>query len=130
MQRSKIYFDLQEQENTLRLEVGAARQKVLVLDDLKLRRKSLEAERDDCLEPVAQYKQLERAFSKDGIPAVLIEQALPQIEEKANTILDRLSGGNMAVRFVTQAAYKDKHRDDLRETLDISDQRWHRGARL
>jgi exonuclease SbcC len=113
-------FALQEQENTLRLEVGAARQKVLVLDDLKLRRKSLEAERDIISSRVAQYKQLERAFSKDGVPAVLIEQALPQIEEKANTILDRLSGGNMAVRFVTQAAYKDKHRDDLRETLDIS----------
>ena len=25
----------------------------------------------------------------------------------------------MAVRFVTQAAYKDKRRDDLKETLDI-----------
>ena len=112
-------FDLQEQENDLRLEVGAARQKVLVLADLKVRRKSLEAERDILSGRVAQYKQLERAFSKDGVPAVLIEQALPQIEEKANTILDRLSGGGMSVRFVTQAAYKDKHRDDLRETLDI-----------
>jgi hypothetical protein len=25
---------------------------------------------------VAQYKQLERAFGKDGVPALLIEQAL------------------------------------------------------
>jgi exonuclease SbcC len=50
---------------------------------------------------------------------VLIEQALPQIEEKANNILDRLSGGGMSVRFLTQAAYKDKNREDLRETLDI-----------
>jgi DNA repair protein SbcC/Rad50 len=112
-------FRLQEQENTLRLEVGAARQKVLVLDDLKARQKSLEAERDEISGRIGQYKQLERAFSKDGIPAVLIEQALPQIEEKANNILDRLSGGSMSVRFVTQAAYKDKNRDDLRETLDI-----------
>ena len=112
-------FNLQEQENTLRLEVGAARQKVLVLDDLKTRRKSLEAERDSLTERVAHYKQLERAFGKDGVPAVLIEQALPQIEEKANSILDRLSSGGMSVRFVTQAAYKDKNRDDLRETLDI-----------
>ncbi len=66
-----------------------------------------------------QYKQLERAFSKDGVPALLIEQALPEIETKANDMLDRLSGGSMSVRFVTQAAYKDKKRDDLRETLDI-----------
>jgi exonuclease SbcC len=112
-------FDLQEQENDLRLEVGAARQKVLVLADLKVRHKNLEAERDILSGRVAQYKQLERAFSKDGVPALLIEQALPQIEEKANSILDRLSGGGMSVRFVTQAAYKSKHRNDLRETLDI-----------
>lgn len=113
-------FSLQEQENTLRLEVGAARQKVLVLDDLKARRKGLEAERDELSGRIGQYKQLERAFSKDGIPAVLIEQALPLIEEKANNILDRLSGSNMSVRFVTQAAYKEKNREDLRETLDIA----------
>jgi exonuclease SbcC len=49
----------------------------------------------------------------------LIEQALPQIEEKANELLDRLSNGGMSVRFVTQASYKDKKRDDLKETLDI-----------
>jgi exonuclease SbcC len=34
-------------------------------------------------------------------------------------MLDRLSGGNMTVRFITQAAYKEKRRDDLKETLDI-----------
>jgi len=36
-----------------------------------------------------------------------------------NEVLERLSGGNMSVRFVTQAEYKDKKREDLRETLDI-----------
>ena len=50
---------------------------------------------------------------------MLIEQALPQIEAKSNEILERLSAGNMSVRFITQAAYKDKRRDDLKETLDI-----------
>jgi exonuclease SbcC len=110
---------VREQENRLRLEVGAARQEVLVLDDLKERRKNLEAERQDCARQVGLYRQLERSFGKDGVPALLIEQALPEIEGRANEVLERLSGGNMAVRFVTQAAYKDKHRDDLKETLDI-----------
>jgi DNA repair protein SbcC/Rad50 len=112
-------FDLQEQENRLRLEMGAARQKVLVLEDLKARQASLESTRQEQARLAGQYKMLERAFSKDGVPALLIEQALPEIESKANEILDRLSSGNMAVRFVTQAAYKDKRRDDLKETLDI-----------
>jgi exonuclease SbcC len=108
-----------EQENRLRMEVGAAQQKVEVLKDLKARRKALESEREELSAKVGQYKQLERAFGKDGVPALLIEQALPQIEAKANELLDRLSDGNMSVRFITQAAYKDKRREDLRETLDI-----------
>jgi len=118
-QVERILFDLQEQENRLTLEVGAARQKVNVLEELKIRRKALEAQREEWAGQVRQYKQLERAFSKDGVPALLIEQALPEIESKANEVLERLSRGEMSVRFVTQASYKDKSREDLRETLDI-----------
>jgi exonuclease SbcC len=110
---------LQEQENRLRLDLGAAQQKVLVLDDLKARRKKLDTKREDLARRIGQYKQLERAFGKDGVPALLIEQALPEIENKANEVLQRLSGGQMSVRFVTQTAYKDKRREDLRETLEI-----------
>ena len=111
-------LDLQEQENKTRLEVGAAQQEVLVLADLKKRHTELEANREEHARQVAQYKALERAFGKDGVPAMLIEQALPQIEAKANEILERLSGGNMSIRFLTQQAYKAK-RDDLKETLEI-----------
>jgi exonuclease SbcC len=116
--RSEL-FSLQEQEQRLRMEVGAARQRVLVLDEQKKRRTSFETQREALARSVGQYKQLERAFGKDGVPALLIEQALPQIEAKANDVLQRLSGGSMSVRFITQASYKDKRREDLRETLDI-----------
>lgn len=112
-------FDLQEQENRLRYEYGAAQQRLSVLDDLRVRRKALETQREELAQRVKQFKQLERAFGKDGVPALLIEQALPEIEGRANELLDRLSGGGMMVRFVTQAQYKDKKRDDLKETLDI-----------
>jgi len=108
-----------EQENSLRMEVGAAQQKVLVLKDLKVRLKEITEQRQDYARLVGQYKQLERAFGKDGVPALLIEQALPEIETRANDLLDRLSEGNMSVRFATQAQYKDKKREDLKETLDI-----------
>jgi exonuclease SbcC len=110
---------MQQQENRLHMEVGAARQKVEVLEDLKDRRQGLSEERASQARQVGLYKQLERAFGKDGVPALLIEQALPQIETQANQILDRLSNGSMSVRFVTQTEYKDRRRSDLRETLDI-----------
>jgi exonuclease SbcC len=116
-QAQRDLLDLQEEENRLRLEVGAAQQKVEVLDDLKNRRKDIEDKRQNLALKVGQHKQLERAFSKDGVPALLIEQALPQIETKANEILDRLSAGTMSVRFLTQRELKTS--DDLRETLDI-----------
>jgi DNA repair protein SbcC/Rad50 len=115
----RTLLSFQEQENRLKMEVGAARQKVLVLDDLKDRRKDLTSQREDLARRIGQHRQLERAFGKDGVPALLIEQALPQIESRANEILDRLSASSMSVRFTTQTAYKDKKRDDLRETLDI-----------
>ncbi|MGC1376741.1 MAG: SbcC/MukB-like Walker B domain-containing protein, partial [Anaerolineales bacterium] len=110
---------LQEAENRLRDQVGAARQKVSVLDDLRARKAELEAHRNELAVEIGRHKTLERAFGKDGVPALLIEQALPQIEEKANELLNRLSGDTMSVRFVTQAGYKDKKRDDLKETLEI-----------
>jgi exonuclease SbcC len=110
---------VQEQENRLRMEVGAARQKVDVLERLRARQKELDKSREDKTRRIARLKTLERAFSKDGVPALLIEQALPEIEVQANELLDRLSGGNMSVTFATQRDYKDKNRDDKKETLDI-----------
>jgi exonuclease SbcC len=112
-------LDLQEDENKIRQEVGAAQQLVAVLDDLKERKKELEGGREQLAQKAGQYKSLERAFGKDGVPAMLIEQALPQIEVKANEVLERLSGGDMSIRFITQQEYKDAKRDDLKETLEI-----------
>jgi exonuclease SbcC len=115
----RAFMDLKEQENVLNQEVGMARQLVSVLDSRRKQKKRYETEREELGLEIGRHKTLERAFGKDGVPALLIEQALPQIEEKANELLDRLSNGTMSVRFVTQAEYKDKKRDDLKETLDI-----------
>ncbi len=112
-------FRLRESENKTRSELGGAKQRVDVLATQRARKAEFEKERETLQQRIVQHKTLERAFGKDGVPALLIEQALPQIEEKANDLLDRLSDGQMSVRFVTQAEYKDKKRDDLRETLEI-----------
>jgi exonuclease SbcC len=110
---------LREQENQARDEVTRARQLVDVLATLRERKMGYTAEREEKQQLVARHKTLERAFGKDGVPALLIEQALPQIETKANDLLDRLSDGKMSIRFATMAEYKDKKRADLKETLDI-----------
>mgnify|MGYP000921597858 CR=1 FL=1 len=118
-QAEREYFRLREQENQARDEMVAARQKVDVLASQRTRKVDLLSQREELQRNIVRHKTLERAFGKDGVPALLIEQALPQIEERANDLLDRLSDGQMSIRFVTQAEYKDKKREDLRETLDI-----------
>ncbi len=112
-------LSLKEYENILQREVGAAQQKVSILAAQKDRRRELEIRREELAGRVGQLKELERAFGKKGVPALLIEQSLPQIEARANRVLEQLSGGNMSVHFLTQREYKDKKRDDLKETLDI-----------
>ena len=56
---------------------------------------------------------MRRYFSVDWLDPTVTDS----IEAKANEVLDRLSDGRMSVRFVTQAGYKDKKRDDLRENI-------------
>jgi ATPase involved in DNA repair len=112
-------FRLREAENKTRSELGGAQQRVDVLDTQRARKGTFEKACDEIQKQIGRYRTLERAFGKDGVPALLIEQALPQIEDKANELLDRLSDGQMSIRFATQTEYKDKKRDDLRETLEI-----------
>jgi exonuclease SbcC len=110
---------LREQENQARDEVGGARNKVEVLTQVRERKAILTVRRSEVAGRIGLLKQLEKAFGKDGVPALLIEQALPDLEEQANIVLDQLSNGTMSVRFITQRDYKDKKREDKQETLDI-----------
>ncbi len=65
----------------------------------------------------ALYGHLRRAFGKNGIPSLIIEETLPEIEERANGLLDRLSRGRTRVALET---LKDKKTGGgTRETLDI-----------
>ena len=112
-------FRLREEENKTRAALGGAQQRVDILETLRSRKAGYEKKCEELQKQIGRHRTLERAFGKDGVPALLIEQALPQIEDKANELLDRLSDGQMSIRFATQTEYKDKRRDDLRETLDI-----------
>jgi exonuclease SbcC len=60
---------------------------------------------------------LDRAFGRDGIPALIVENsAIPYLETEANRILDAL-GTSFRVELRTQAELKTS--DGLRETLDV-----------
>lgn len=120
LQKAKKEFDtVQAETNRIRLEKGAAEQLVSVLESLKKQKQEVICEREEANLQISQLKYLEKAFSKNGIPAILIDQALPEIEEHANLILGKLTDERMSVRFSTQKEYKDKNREDKIETLAI-----------
>lgn len=112
-------FAMREQESRLHQEVGQAQQRVNVLAERKKRKRTLLAMQEELFQKKYDYQALEKAFGKNGIQALLIEQAIPEIEIAANELLERLSDGNMSIKLITQREYKDKKRDDLKETLDI-----------
>ena len=63
------------------------------------------------------YKELQLAFGKKGVQALLIENAIPEIEDEANRLLTRMTDGRMNIRFETQREAKSS--DSTIETLDI-----------
>ena len=111
--------EMQDAEASLNRQVGAARQNLMVLTDQKDRKISLRKEKEQLNIEIARLKVLERAFSKDGVPAMLIEPALSELSEEANRILRKLSNYSMSVSFITQRELKDSRRTDKLETLDI-----------
>jgi exonuclease SbcC len=63
------------------------------------------------------HKELVSAFGKNGIQAVIIENAIPEIEHAANSLLNRMTEGRMNVTFTTRKA--NKSNEKISETLDI-----------
>jgi len=76
-----------------------------------LRREKIRLEEEKSL-----YRDLQAAFGRNGIPAMIIEAVLPEIEEEANRILHRLTDGRLTVRFRSQRETKS---GTVQETLDI-----------
>jgi len=65
------------------------------------------------------YKELNVAFGKQGVQALLIESVLPQIEDEANRLLARMTDGLMTLKLETQRELKSR-KGDFAETLDIT----------
>ncbi len=104
------------EESRARQVLGAAEQKLAACDALvKVRENKLD-ERNRLAEEKGIYEELRLAFGKKGVPAMIIEAAIPEIEDEANALLDTITAGRMRVRFDTQ---KETQKGDTVETLDI-----------
>ena len=71
---------------------------------------------------VGVYTELAQAFGKGGVQALLIEAAIPQLEEEANRLLGRMSDGRMSLKMETQRSRRTRaarQGTEPIETLDI-----------
>ncbi len=81
------------------------------------RRDSLAERRATLLDQAGLYDQLRQAFGRNGIPALIIEAAIPELEADANALLGRMTDGRMRVRLSTQ---RETVSGETVETLDIA----------
>ena len=106
-----------QRSNALR-EQGNLQQQIARSVELEQELEFYEAERRRLADERAIYDELAAAFGKNGVQALIIETAIPQIESDSNDVLMRLTEGRMTLRLQLQKGRKDR-RGLPSEELDI-----------
>jgi exonuclease SbcC len=110
-------------ENLRRAHVGAnqalgqARQRLAYLDFIANQRAQRERELARLRRERALYAELGTAFGKAGLQAMLIESAVPEIEQEANRLLAGMTDNRMHVTFQMQR--NRRAGEGTIDTLDI-----------
>jgi len=108
---------LRREETEARLALGAARQRLEHCNTLRRQGEEKRAQEQAAAEEKGLYEELALAFGKKGLQAMIIEAAIPELEEEANRLLARMTDGRMHIRFETQ---RETKKGDPIETLDIA----------
>ncbi|MCX6025942.1 MAG: SMC family ATPase [Chloroflexi bacterium] len=96
--------------------VGGARQRLAALDALEAQSRTLEAEAHAQRDEMVLLEELREAFGRRGVPNMIIETVVPEVEEVANALLAKMTEGQMMLRLETQRETKG---GETRETLEI-----------
>lgn len=96
--------------------VGGARQRLQALEKLSESAQRQSENLKQLTGELSILQELKAAFGKGGVPAMIIETAVPELERSANELLGRMTDGRLHVRIETQREIKS---GALREALDI-----------
>ncbi|MGQ9903555.1 MAG: AAA family ATPase [Anaerolineae bacterium] len=97
-------------------KLAEAAQRVEACKAMCSERDRLRHELDELARRQSLLDELRAAFGKNGVPAMIIENILPELEDSANELLSRMTGGRMNVRFETQ---RQTQKGDVSETLEL-----------
>ncbi|MHB0977080.1 MAG: AAA family ATPase [Candidatus Aquicultorales bacterium] len=109
-------LELTQAEKIALEEAAVAREGLARCDKFEAEKRGNLKQRERLSADMQTFSDLTVAFSKKGIPALIIENAIPEIEDEANALLRSLTGGRMSIRFITQ---KGQRSGGIVETLDL-----------
>ncbi|MGI6079160.1 MAG: ATP-binding protein [Fastidiosipilaceae bacterium] len=123
---AKKLLEAQEQLSALRKEeaekrtnLGRIEQSLENIAKAEEELKELEEQLKQKREQLTVYEMLDKACGKKaGVPALIVENAVPEIERLANDMLSRMAGGRLAVRLDTQV--EGKTTGTMQEVLRIT----------
>ncbi len=99
-------------------ETGRRQQTLARLEEQKVVRETKSRSLVDARYDQEVHTRLTEAFGKKGVQALIIENAIPELQEEANRLLDRLTDGDMLLHFDTLKEAKTKSIGPI-ETLEI-----------
>ena len=105
------------EEEQARQAVGATQGNLARLADRETAHREKKQALQHVLEEQSIYDDLVRAFGRKGIQALIIESALPDMEEEANRLLARMTDNRMHLKLESQSSYRSK--EGVQETLEI-----------
>ncbi|PJF44464.1 MAG: hypothetical protein CUN55_03825 [Phototrophicales bacterium] len=114
--REKVWHERRTLERNFYESMIALQQQLRSIDQQRERRKALIARSEMLREEKSTYEELRAAFSRNGVPAMIIESVIPELEESTNQLLRRMTDGRLVVRFDTQ---REKKTGGVLETFDI-----------
>ncbi|MGY2802668.1 DNA repair protein SbcC/Rad50 [Thermostichus sp. MS-CIW-25] len=83
-------------------QIGAAQQRLQQAVQQQAEQAELEQQLQQARRQQQVYQELANAYGRNGIPALIVENVLPELEAQANQILARLTQHRLHLQFVTQ----------------------------
>ena len=108
---------LEHQVREAAIEQGRLRRELARLDHLQAEIERLQAERRELADRKSIYDDLAVAFGRNGIQALMIENAIPHLQDDANELLGRLTENRMSLKL--QIMEGRRMRGVASEELDI-----------
>ncbi|WP_310415417.1 exonuclease subunit SbcC [Chamaesiphon sp. OTE_8_metabat_110] len=102
----RLLAERRQQLDTNLSILGSLEQQLTQLNNIQEQLRSQQQQLDTCKQQQKIYDELGKAFGKNGIQALVIENILPQLEAESNQILSKLSNNQFHVQFITQKATK------------------------